>query len=69
MHAEKDDLIRVIGTFNKYNKYTLILDDNDIEDGDETFKAKMIIVEPFILQPTTTIVNVNPCSRRAILSS
>lgn len=50
--------MRVIGTFNKENKFTLSIDDSHPSDADEMIEykkkmASMIIVEPYILIPTT----------------
>jgi hypothetical protein len=61
------DVIRVIGEFNKDNNFTLRLDD-DTEDLHLNDKAKMIIVEPQILIPTTQIVKSFPCLRKAYLN-
>jgi hypothetical protein len=59
--AEQGDLIRVIGTFCPENKFTLVLDDNDSDRG--IGKTSMIIVEPYILIPTTQITKAFPCAR------
>ena len=63
--AEQGDLIRVLGTFSPENKFTLTLDDNEEDSGPH--KASMLIVEPYILIPTTQIVKAFPCSRSAFL--
>ena len=52
MGAENGDLIRVIGTFSPENLFSLILDDNEEDEG-VINKARMIILEPYILIPTT----------------
>ena len=65
------DLIRVIGEYKKDNMFHLFLND-DFESPHQTQinkKASMIIVEPQILIPTTTIVNAFPCVRKAVLSN
>jgi hypothetical protein len=49
--AEEGDLIRVIGTFSPSYKFTLTLDDNEEDLGPH--KARMLIVEPYILIATT----------------
>lgn len=64
----------MIGTFTKENKFTLSIDDNSATDAAqlEDFKkskATMIIVEPYILIPTTQIVKAFPCVRKAFLSN
>jgi hypothetical protein len=51
MWAEEGDMIRVIGSFTPSNKFALTLDDNEEDEGDH--KAKMLILEPYILIPTT----------------
>ena len=67
MGAENGDLIRVIGTFSPENIFSLILDDNEEDEG-AINKARMIILEPYILIPTTQIVKAFPCARSAFLS-
>jgi len=67
MGAESGDLIRVIGTFSPENLFSLILDDNEEDEG-AINKARMIILEPYILIPTTQIVKAFPCARSAFLS-
>jgi hypothetical protein len=59
-------MIRVIGTFSPENQYKLTLDDNENDMGPH--KASMIILEPYILIPTTQIVKAFPCARSAILN-
>jgi len=54
----------VIGEFSHDNNYTLSLDDDDVEPGPG--RASMLIVEPFILLPTTQIVKTFPCARSAM---
>lgn len=71
---DTNDTVRVIGTFTKENKFTLSIDDNSATDAAqlEDFKrskATMIIVEPYILIPTTQIVKAFPCVRKAFLSN
>lgn len=68
MYAEEGDIIRVIGTFCYANNYSLIIDDY-CEDINSIDKASMIIVEPFILIPTTSIIKTFPCIRRAYISN
>ena len=51
MWAEEADMIRVIGTFTPMNRFTLTLDDNEEDEG--SHKARMLILEPYILIPTT----------------
>ena len=41
----------MIGKFCPENKFSLTIDDN--EEDDELHKAKLLIVEPFMLVPTT----------------
>ena len=68
LYADEDDLIRVIGNFCSDNSFTLYLDDNEEEDHTVNFrKASMIIVEPYILIPTTTITKAFPCVRKAYI--
>jgi flagellar assembly factor FliW len=48
----------VIGTFTKENKFTLSIDDSHPSDPEQMIEhkkkmASMIIVEPYILIPTT----------------
>ena len=71
------DLIRVIGTYNQENEFSLQLDDQveAFSKDPKNFgmgpkvngKANMIIVEPYILIPVTQIVSSFPCVRKAIL--
>jgi len=62
--AEEGDLVRIIGEFAAGNNFSLILDDDE-ELG--SGKASMLIVEPFILLPTTQIVKAFPCARSTFL--
>ena len=50
--VDKDDIVRVIGTFNKTNKFQLLLDDN-IHGQETPSRARMIIVDPHTLITTT----------------
>ena len=50
--VDKDDIVRVIGTFNKTNKFQLLLDDN-IHGKETPSRARMIIVYPHTLITTT----------------
>lgn len=49
--AEEGDVIRVLGTFCKENNFTLKIDDS--QESENIGRATMIIVEPYILVPTT----------------
>ncbi len=66
MWAEEGDMVRVIGIFSPDNLFSLTLDDNEEDEGQ--LKARMIILEPYILIPTTQIVKAFPCARSAFLS-
>jgi hypothetical protein len=67
--VEKEDVVRIIGTFSKLNSFHLMIDDDNEERDEQKLlhKASMIIVEPHILIPTTTIVKAFPCVRKAYL--
>jgi DNA replication factor Dna2 len=72
--VQNNDTVRVIGTFAKDNLFTLSIDDDQPKDAEEMVefkkkKASMIIVEPYILIPTTQIVKAFPCVRKAFLSN
>lgn len=59
-------MIRVIGEYSQENDYSLILDDGF--SGTEKVKAaRLMIVEPQVLIPTTQIVKTFPCARNAFL--
>lgn len=64
------DIIRVIGRFTKSNQYTLVLDDQvdgeDEESNDQS--AQFLILEPFIMIASTTIVSSFPCVRKSLFS-
>ena len=66
MWAEQGDMIRVIGNYSPENLFSLTLDDNEEDDGPH--KARMMILEPYILIPTTQRVKAFPCARSAFLS-
>ena len=66
MWAENGDMIRVIGCYSPENLFSLTLDDNEDDEGPH--KARMMILEPYILIPTTQIVKAFPCARSAFLS-
>eukprot|EP00347_Sterkiella_histriomuscorum_P013745 403363527 len=59
------DIVRIIGQFKRQNNYTLTLDDNE---SDPESSAQYLILEPFILIPTTSIVSSFPCVRRSIFA-
>jgi CRISPR/Cas system-associated exonuclease Cas4 (RecB family) len=69
--VEQGDIVRVIGTFCKENEFHLKMDDNydDTSDAVKLSKASMVIVEPYIMIPTTQIVKAFPCTRKAYLSN
>jgi hypothetical protein len=65
------DHVRVIGTFETANSFSLIIDDTT-EVGKceiEKSRASMVIVEPHILIPVTSIVKAFPCVRNAHIST
>lgn len=64
------DVVRVIGRFTKQNHYTLVLDDQvDVDDDDnENSSARFLILEPFFMISSTTIVSSFPCVRKALFS-
>ena len=57
----------MIGEFNKQNNFELLLDDY-YEIGNNN-KATMIVIEPHIMIPVTTIVKAFPCARKAHLGN
>ncbi|CDW90542.1 dna replication atp-dependent helicase dna2 [Stylonychia lemnae] len=59
------DIVRIIGQFKKSNQYTLTLDD---DEPDPETGALYLILEPYILIPSTTIVSSFPCVRRSIFA-
>ena len=69
--VEVGDEVRVIGTFETSNHFSLWIDDTvDIGKCEfETRRATMIIVEPSILVPVTQIVKAFPCVRKAYIST
>lgn len=70
-------MVRVIGKFRRENKFELELrskynisecaEKNEGKNGGKLEYANLLIVEPLILVPTTTIVGAFPCSREAVL--
>jgi len=60
---EPGDIVRVIGTFCKENKYHLELDDLERNEKNEHLKARFIVLEPEILIPSTSISISSPCPR------
>lgn len=68
LKVDVGDSVRVIGTFSGENKYQLRIDDN-YDDQSSIHKASLVIVEPHILVPPTTITSCFPCSRKAFLGS
>jgi hypothetical protein len=67
LKVDEGDVVRVIGTFSQENNYLLKIDDN--YDDKLINKASLIIVEPHILVPPTTITGCFPCHRKAFLGS
>jgi hypothetical protein len=65
------DVVRVIGRFNKANQYTLVLDDQVDADDDDTAgeaSARFLILDPFIMISSTTLVTSFPCVRRSLFA-
>lgn len=65
LFAERGDMVRVIGTFCSDNNFQLKLTDNELDP--DLSKASLLIVEPHILIPSTSISLAFPCVRNAEL--
>ena len=64
--VDEGDLVRVIGTFSHQNDYELSLTPRYARKAGTEY-ANMLIVEPLILVPVTTIVGCMSCDRETVL--
>jgi len=65
--VDHGDIVRVLGVYSKKNGYTLTLDDMLPEDPEEQESyARFLVVEPFVMITSTSIMNSFPCVRKSV---
>lgn len=65
---EFGDVVRIIGTFCKENDFCLNFNELDPKDEkDKIKKGRLLVLEPEILIPSTSISTASPCPRVPLL--